>query len=142
MLNTELSLELYWLTLSVIMTSLLWIPYIANRILEQGILAALWDRFGDTDTEKPWAKRMMQAHVNAVENLVIFAPLVLLVQLSGVNSNTTAAACMIYFFVRLAHYLSFTFALPLLRVLTFLAGFAVQITLAVAVLNHTALPLL
>ncbi len=138
MLNTELSMELYWLSLTIIMTSLFWISYIANRMLEQGILAALWDRFGDTATEKPWAKRMMQAHINAVENLVIFAPLVLLVQITGGNSKLTAMACMIYFFVRLVHYLSFTFALPLLRVLSFLAGFAVQITLAVEVLNHLA----
>ncbi len=135
MLHAELSAELYWLTLTTIMTSLLWIPYILNRMLEQGIFNAMWDRFGSTETQAKWANRMMQAHVNAVENLVVFAPLVLLVQLTGKNSEITAMACMIFFFARLVHYFVFTFAVPLLRVVTFLTGFGAQITLGLVVLN-------
>ena len=78
---------------------------------------------------------MMQAHENAVENLVIFAPLVILIQMTGMNSKTTATACMIYFFTRLLHYVVFTLAAPLLRVITFLIGFAVQIILTLALLG-------
>ena len=78
---------------------------------------------------------MMQAHENAVENLVIFAPLVILIQMTGMNSKTTATACMIYFFTRLLHYIVFTLAAPLLRVITFLIGFAVQIILTLALLG-------
>jgi uncharacterized MAPEG superfamily protein len=127
--------ELYWLILTLIMTSVYWLPYIINRMLEQGILKAIWDPLGDTRTDKPWANRMMQAHYNAVENLVIFAPLVILVQVTGMNSPATAIACMIYFFTRLAHYFVFTFAMPVLRVVTFLVGFGVQVFLAVTLLG-------
>jgi len=77
----------------------------------------------------------MQAHANAVENLAIFAPLVILIQITGMNSNTTATACMIYFFARLTHYFVFTFAVPLLRVVTFLLGFAAQIVLGLRLLT-------
>jgi len=113
----------------------LWIPYIINRLLEQGIFNAVWDPTGDTYTKKIWANRMMSAHKNAVENLVVFAPLVILIEITGLNSSATATACMIYFFTRLCHYLVFTFALPLLRVITFLTGFAVQVFLAATLLG-------
>ena len=134
-MNHSLSPELFWLTLTLLMTALLWIPYIINRMLELGILNALWDRFGMVDTDKEWAQRMMQAHDNAVENLVLFAPLVILIQVTGTNSAATAMACMVYFFTRLTHYLVFTFAIPLFRVVSFLIGAGVQIFLAITLLG-------
>ncbi len=127
--------ELYWLVLTLIMTALFWVPYILNRMLEQGIFNALWDPYGRTDTQRAWAQRMVQAHTNAVENLVIFAPLVILIEITAVNSRTTALACMVYFFARLVHYVAFSFAIPLLRVVTFLIGFAVQMLLAFELLG-------
>ena len=127
---TTLSTEIFWLVITTTMTSLFWIPYILNRLLEQGILKALWDPHGSTDTSKAWARRMMQAHANAIENLAIFAPLVIAIQITGNNSSTTAMACMIYFFARLAHYLAFSFAIPILRVFTFLLGVGMQLLLA------------
>jgi uncharacterized MAPEG superfamily protein len=134
-MNPSLSPELFWLVLTLLMTALFWVPYIINRMLELGVLNALWDRFGLTDTNKDWARRMMQAHDNAIENLILFAPLVILIQITETNSNATATACMVYFFARLTHYFVFTFALPLLRVATFLIGAGVQIFLAITLLG-------
>jgi uncharacterized MAPEG superfamily protein len=134
-MRTILTTEMFWLVCTILMTSLFWLPYIVNRMLEQGVLAALWDRFGRTETNKDWARRMMQAHENAVENLVIFAPLVILIQITGLNSETTATACMIYFFARLLHYVVLSLAIPLLRVMTFLTGFAIQVVLALVLLG-------
>ena len=133
-MNLSQSTEFYWLTLTLFMTGCFWLPYIVNRMLEQGILNAIWDPFGDAHTEKPWARRMMKAHSNAIENLVIFAPLVILIEITGLNSATTATACMIYFFARLSHYIAFTLAIPVLRIVTFLTGFSVQILLAAVLL--------
>ena len=132
---TSLTNELFWLVLTLLMTSLFWLPYIIDRTISQGILSALWDPYGNTFTKKKWSLRMMRAHENAIENLAIFAPLVILVQITGVNSTTTATACMIYFFARLAHYIIFTVATPVLRILTFLIGFAAQVTLAITLLG-------
>lgn len=134
-MSTNLSTEVYWLILTILMTSLFWMPYILNRMLEQGILKALWDPQGITSTNKAWANRMMAAHDNAVENLVLFAPLVLLIEMRHLNNVQTAAACMVYFFARLVHYVSFTFAIPVLRIVSFLTGFAAIIILAVRLLN-------
>ena len=134
-MSTNLSTELFWLVLTLLMTALMWLPYIINRMLEQGIAAAIWDPYGDTSTTVAWADRMMRAHHNAVENLVVFAPLVIAVQLTGSHSASTASACMVYFFARLLHYLAFSFAVPVLRVVTFLTGFAMQLLLALALLG-------
>ncbi|MBI5460948.1 MAG: MAPEG family protein [Gammaproteobacteria bacterium] len=128
-----LSDEVYWLSLTLLMTAVMWVPYILNRIVEQGGLAALWDPYGITTTKFAWAERMMRAHENAVENLVVFAPLVLLIEIADLNSPLSATACMVYFFARLTHFWVFTFAVPLLRVVTFLLGFAMQMILVARV---------
>lgn len=130
-----LTTELYWLTLTVLMTGLMWLPYIINRMTEQGIAFAIWDPQGETKTAVLWADRMARAHQNAVENLVIFAPLVLTLQLSQSNNELTALACMVYFFARLTHYLVFSFGIPMLRVITFMVSVAAQLILAFSVLG-------
>lgn len=134
-MNTTLSNELFWLVLTTLMTGLFWIPYILNRMFEQGILNAIWDPHGNTDTKSAWAYRMMRAHENAVENLAIFAPLVIAIQITNLNTDLTSSACLIYFCARFAHYIAFTFAIPVLRVVTFLAGFTVQFILALVLLG-------
>ncbi len=48
-----------------------------NRKMGMG---AVMDSDVDTTPKAKWARRMMKAHRNAVENLVIFAPLVLALQ--------------------------------------------------------------
>jgi uncharacterized MAPEG superfamily protein len=130
-----LSPELYWLTLTTLMTGLMWVPYIGNRLIEKRPLKALWDPQGDTSTRVAWADRMMRAHQNAVENLAIFAPLVLALQMAGISSSITVTACVVYFFARLAHYVVFALGIPVVRVLAFAVGVAAQITLALALLG-------
>lgn len=127
--------ELYWLTLTLIMTSLFWVPYILNRMKEQGVWNALYDPHGETKAAAPWATRMMQAHTNAVENLVIFAPLVLILHTQGISTDRTVAACAIYFFARAVHYIVFTLGIPLLRVIAFLTGFICQVYIAFILLS-------
>jgi uncharacterized MAPEG superfamily protein len=77
----------------------------------------------------------MRAHQNAVENLVIFAPLVLALQIAGISGAATVSACVVYFFARLGHYVVFTLGIPVVRVLAFVAGVAAQVTLALALLG-------
>jgi len=132
---TNTSTELTWLIYITLATALFWVPYILNRLLEQGVFKALWDPQGETDTAVPWAGRMMKAHQNAVENLAVFAPLALAVHLTGSGTAATAAACVVYFFARLGHYLVFALALPVLRVLLFAIGFGAQMVLALTLIG-------
>ena len=134
-MKPTLSPELYWLVLTTLMTGLFWIPYILQRILERGFWPALWDPQGVAHMDAPWAKRMMRAHLNAVENLAIFAPLVLALSITHTGTSATATACMIYFFARLAHFVIFTLAVPVFRTAAFLVGFAAQVVLALTLLG-------
>ncbi|MGH1406949.1 MAG: MAPEG family protein [Rhodomicrobiaceae bacterium] len=127
--------ELYWLTLTALMTSLLWLPYIINRLAEMGIGQAVFNPNSDPSPNALWAKRMMCAHENAVENLVVFAPLVIVLHVTGAATSLTATAAMVYFFARLAHFLVYTFGIPGLRTIAFAVGFFCQLIIGLTALN-------
>ncbi|HOZ33680.1 MAG TPA: MAPEG family protein [Tabrizicola sp.] len=127
--------ELYWLTLTCLMTGLFWVPYILQLILQLGPVRAIWDPTGAHPHDADWALRAKRAHYNAVENLVVFAPLVLVVTLTGTGTPLTATAAAAYLVLRLAHYLIHTAALPVLRTVVFLGGWACQMVLGLTVLG-------
>ena len=117
--------ELNYLVWSTILTALIWIPYVLNRIATGGLM----DAVGYTEAPKPqspWARRMKSAHANAIENLIIFAVLVLVANAVGISNGATAFAAALYFWSRLVHVVAYTFALPWVRTLAFVAGFAAQ----------------
>ncbi|HUG03978.1 MAG TPA: MAPEG family protein [Steroidobacteraceae bacterium] len=124
-----MTLELHYLVLVTALTAVLWVPYILNRIAVRGLVEAV----GYPENPKPgapWAERMQAAHANAVENLAVFAALVLVAHLAGVSSEGTVLACQVYFWARLVHVIAYTLALPWVRTIAFFAGFASQATLA------------
>jgi uncharacterized MAPEG superfamily protein len=124
-----MSTEIFWMVITVGMTGLFWIPYILDRFATRGIMGTLGYPDASTPPQSEWAKRMIDAHYNAVENLAIFVPLVLAVQITGVQSDTTAAAAMIFFWARLVHFLCYAFKIPVVRTLAFLVGWAAQVVL-------------
>ncbi|MCW9047206.1 MAG: MAPEG family protein [Gammaproteobacteria bacterium] len=130
-----ISNEIIWLSIVTLFTSIMWIPYIINRMAETGIWPALYNPQPDTRPKAQWAERMMRAHDNAVENLVIFAPLVILIEITQSHSAYSAFAVELYFYSRLTHFLAFTFAIPLIRVVAFLCGFFAQLILGLSLLN-------
>ncbi|NOU24397.1 MAG: MAPEG family protein [Methylotenera sp.] len=132
-MNHTLSTELYWLVLTILMTAIFWMPIILNRIFETGVWATL--RPPQLQPNAQWAERMRRAHANAVENLVLFAPLVLAIQITGMSNTSTALACMVYFYARLVHVLAYILAVPLIRTLAFTAGFFSQMYLAATLLR-------
>jgi uncharacterized MAPEG superfamily protein len=126
--------ELCYLALVTAFTAVMWIPYILNMIAVRGLL----DAVGYPDDPKPlspWAQRMKAAHANAVENLVVFAALVLIAQAVGANSGCTAAAAAVYFWARLVHFFAYTFRIPWVRTLAFVAGWVAQIAFAWQILT-------
>jgi uncharacterized MAPEG superfamily protein len=127
--------ELLWLTLTVILTGLLWVPYILDRIAVRGLMAAMDNPKPGDKPQSPWAMRLYFAHTNAVENLVVFAPLVLILDSTDGFSRTTAMACAVYFWARLAHALIYAFGIPVLRTLSFAVGFAAQVALVLAIFH-------
>lgn len=127
--------ELFWLTATIILTALLWVPYILQLIVQLGPVKAIWDPTGAHPHEAAWALRAKKAHYNAVENLVVFAPLAIMVDYLHLGTPATATACAAYFGLRLAHYIIYTLALPVIRTLVFLADFGCQMVLAFRLLG-------
>lgn len=127
--------ELTWLVLVTCLTGLLWMPYILQLMGQLGPIGAMWDPNGMNTHDAAWARRAKAAHRNAVENLVVFAPLALLVGLLEVGTTLTAGAAAVYFFVRIGQYLAHVFAIPVLRTCLFLIGVVCQAILALRLLN-------
>ncbi len=126
--------ELFYLACVTALTGLLWMPYIIDRLMVRGLA----DAVGYPENPKPqspWALRLMKAHANAVENLVVFAALVLIAQDAGISNSTTVTACSLYFWARVVHAVSYTMALPWVRTLSFTAGFVAQAMIAAQLLK-------
>jgi uncharacterized MAPEG superfamily protein len=125
--------ELFWLTLTVALTGVLWLPYILDRILVRGLMGAMANPRSDDAPQSTWADRLIAAHGNAVENLVVFAALVLTAHALGIASATTAFAAALYFWARLVHAVVYTLGVPVLRTLSFAGGFVGQVLFVLAI---------
>jgi uncharacterized MAPEG superfamily protein len=127
--------ELTYLVYVCLLTGLMWLPYILDRIVKWG----LPDAVGYPAHPKPvsaWAVRLKAAHANAVENLVVFAPLVLVANVVGVTGSATATAAIVYFWARLVHAIAFTLGIPWVRTLAFTAGMVCYVTMATKILGY------
>src|SRR6202042_669504 len=125
--------ELFWLTWTVILTGLMWVPYILNRCQVRGLGGAMANPSRGDKPHAEWANRLMFAHDHAVENLVLVAPLVLILAELDYSSKWTVYASVVYFWARVAHLIVYTLGLPIFRTLAFTVGFLAQVVLALAI---------
>lgn len=120
--------ELYWLSMSIGFTALLWVPYILNSFVVRGIVPSMGYR-EDLPPLSAWAQRAKKAHYNAIENLVVFGASIIAYHLvtQGRTDASVAAAAQIYFVARVVHYIAYAGAVPLVRTLTFLTAWGAQL---------------
>lgn len=126
--------ELYYLTLSALLTAVLWIPYVLNLLVSNPIN----DAVGYPDTPPrmaPWAERLKAAHYNSVENLVVFATLILVAHVTDAGSGMTETAAMIYFWARVVHAVSYAGAIPWVRTLSFAVAWIAMILIGWSILH-------
>jgi uncharacterized MAPEG superfamily protein len=121
--------ELLYLAYVTAFTGILWVPYILDRIAVRGIMDAVGYP-ANPKPQSPWAQRLMLAHYNAVENLVVFAALILLAHAMGITSAAIAMAAVVYFWARVVHAIAYTFAVPWVRTLSFAVAFFAQAVIA------------
>lgn len=131
----NLSPELNAVTIITIFTGLMWVPIILNRLREDGIWNALKTGRPDTRAASEWAWRLENAHRNAIENLVVFAPLAITIHAISGSNSLTAFASTVFIFARIAHAIIYTLGIPLLRTIAFAIGFAVQMVLGLTILG-------
>jgi uncharacterized MAPEG superfamily protein len=121
--------ELLYLALAAALTGLIWVPYILDRIMVGGLMDAVGYP-PNPKPQSPWAQRMMKAHYNSIENLAVFATLVLVANAAGISNAAIGSAAMVYFWARLVHLLAYTFSIPWVRTLAFAVAWAAQAVVA------------
>ena len=109
-MTTDLSMLAY----SAILAALLAIPPTIALMLEKGLPFAAGNR--EEAYELPaWGKRAARAHLNMLENLPIFAALVLAAHVSGLTNDTTALGATLFFWGRVSHAVSYLAGVPWVR---------------------------
>ena len=127
--------EVLYLVYVTVFTGLLWVPYVLDRVAKRGLIEAV----GYPENPKPqspWSQRLEKAHRNSIENLVVFAALVLAASAAGISNPAIGTAAVVYFWARVVHVLAYTFAVPWVRTLAFFAGFLAQAAIAWQLLGH------
>ena len=114
--------EIFWLTMTVVLTGLLWVPYMVDRIRIRGLMGAMDNPKAKAKPQSAWAQRLYFAHTNAVDNLVLFAPLVLILDSRNISTTMTATTCAVYFWARLVHALSYALGIKVARTVSFIVG--------------------
>ena len=129
-MTTELAM-LTWVTA---LTIFLWIPYILGHIMNVGLLPVLTYKADGTPLP-PWAARAKKAHANAIENLAPFAVLVLVAHQLDISNTATTSAAVAYFWLRLAHFITYTANVPFGRTVTFAGAWGAQLCILFQILT-------
>jgi uncharacterized MAPEG superfamily protein len=87
----------------------------AGALHKQVGLAALAGNRDDMPEATGLAGRALRAHRNMLENLPLFAVLVLIVQVTGHNSPMTVLGAQLFFWARLAYAVIYLVGIPWLR---------------------------
>ena len=124
--------SLEWLAAAALMTAFFWMPYVLERMVSLGVMGAMRPVDPeDVAKQALWAQRARRAHYNGVENLAVFATLVLVAYAMGIGDDPgILLASQVYFWARLVHFPAGAFGLPGIRTLAFLTGFGAQVAVA------------
>ena len=111
------------IVLASLITIMMWLPALFSATVVRGMKSVLaGDPKLDTRELPAWIRRTLQAHQNAVENLPAFIGVCLAAELTHTNSEIMIQAAMVYCIARVAHYVLYALAVPILRTTAFLIG--------------------
>ena len=116
-----MSPDLYFLLMSTILCFVQMLIAATGANTQVGLPALAGNREGLPDIVG-WPGRARPAHLNMIENLVLFAALVLIAAVAGKANATTAMGAMIFFWGRLAYALIYLIGVPWLRTLAWLVS--------------------
>jgi len=124
-MTTELTL----LILSVGLLMLTLLIQASAGILSNGLIAQAGSR-DELPEKKVFHARVTRLRDNMIENLLMFAPVVLVAQAMGVSNDMTILGAQLFFFARLAHAVIYLMAVPLVRPVAFAVAWAGIILIA------------
>ena len=95
--------ELWYLFLTSVLLTVLWIPYIIGSVMTAGLLTPEEYRVGRHVDFPHWVRRADRAHINLVEQFGPFAALVVIAHFTGVHNSATVWCAAIFFWARILH---------------------------------------
>ena len=102
---------LVWATLLTVVQA---VVAVQGAMMQVGLPALAGNREGLPEI-KGWGGRAARAHRNMIENLVLFAALVLAAVAAGKTNDMTLMGAQIFFWARLAYALVYIAGIPWLR---------------------------
>ncbi len=124
-----MDLELQYLVWVAILTLVIRVVWMTDKVMVRG-LAKVTGFPAESEPLSGWGRRAWIAHEDAIHNLVIFAVLVLALQLAGESNAITQLAAATYFWARLCHFVVYAFAIPRIKTVAFVVGLCAQVVLA------------
>lgn len=106
--------ELMLLVWAVVLTVVQMLVAVTGALLQVGLPALAGNREGLAPCTG-WAGRAQRAHHNMLENLVLFAALVLVAVFSQKTNATTLLGAQLFFWARLAYAVIYVIGIPWLR---------------------------
>src|SRR5690349_15981947 len=113
--------ELMLLVWAVLLTFVQMLVAVGGATLQVGLPALAGNREG-LALCTGWAGRAARAHHNMLENLVLFAVLVLVAVAAGKTNSTTLLGAQIFFWARLAYAVIYAAGIPWLRTAVWLVS--------------------
>jgi len=111
-----MSPDLTYLLYAVILTFVQMLVAASGANLQVGLPTLAGNREGVPDATG-WAGRARRAHLNMLENIVLFAALVLIAAVAHKANAMTALGAAIFFWARLAYAVVYVVGIPWLRTL-------------------------
>jgi uncharacterized MAPEG superfamily protein len=106
--------ELKYLVWSAVLAFVLVVIAASGAQLQVGLEKLAGNR-EDMPEMTGWAGRARRAHLNMLENLILFAILVLVANAAGIRNGTTLLGAQLYFWGRLAHAVLYIAGIPWAR---------------------------
>ncbi len=107
--------ELIYLMASAVWCVCLTVPPLLARVRAPGGTAWSWGNRSTALDMEDWGGRATRAHLNMVENLPVFAAVVLTAHVVGVNDQWTTLGAALFFWGRVAHAVVYTAGVTYLR---------------------------
>jgi uncharacterized MAPEG superfamily protein len=116
-----MTVEFKLLVWSLALTFVQMLVAVVGTMLYLGIPKAAGNR--ERLPELPgWAGRARRAHLNMIENMVLFAPLILVADIAGRDNGMTERGAELFFWARLAYAVIYVAGIPYLRTLAWVVS--------------------
>ena len=123
-----MTVEFAYLAAATLLTLIIRAAWMLNKVQVRGLGVVV----GYPKESKPlseWGHRLWVAHEDAIQSLVTFAILVIIVEISKLADESTAIAAAVYFWARVLHVLAYVLALRWVKTIAYIAGFISQLWL-------------